>query len=70
MSDSKIADRKAEIKKEFVTLDKEHQGLVQERAKLDRRLSEIRDKVNRLDAAYVELLRIEPDEVPATETSH
>ncbi len=64
MSESKFAERKAQIRAEFNAADKEKQRLVDERSKLDRQLSLIAEKIIRLDAAYVELLNFEPDPKP------
>jgi len=73
MSDTKISERKAEIRAEFDTAERERQLLVQRRSELDRNLSAVMEKIVRLQAAYAELARLEPDEViegKAGETIH
>lgn len=64
MSDSKIADRKAELRAEFIKVDQERKQLIEQRSNLDRQLALVNEKIIRLDAAYVELLNFEPDPKP------
>jgi len=62
MSDTKISERKAEIRAEFDAAERERQILVQRRSEIDRNLSVVMEKLVRLQAGYAELLRIEPED--------
>ena len=58
----KLEQRKAELEKEFNTLDKEEEKLVDEGRELNKRLSEIRAKKLHLQGSFQEVDRLIKEE--------
>jgi len=60
----KLEKRMTDLEGQFAAFEKERKELVENRAKVDRRLSEIRDAMISLDARYGELKAMADEDKP------